>query len=1035
MSLLVIALALAPALLSWWTGRGILARADDPALPEILLDRRRRLGGITVAGVVVLAVVDGASLYWTLPLLWVALLVGNYPLRRGLFAERWSLPAFLRYAISAAIGQSGWRLLVVIGPLVTVTCAVGIDPDGGAVARRVVLWLGGAFSIVMLLWQRFYARVWLDLHHATPLRQLARAELVARLDDVLDRAKLRKRPGVYRFGAPGGHFVNAFAIPSLYAPAVVLSDGLLGALTDDEIVGVFAHEVAHHEQFTRRRLGVAAAAGALVALFAFSLPIAFLMVEPAMATLSAALLGVIIVASLGRRSVKRRHDETASDLRAAALTGDPEALASALTKVHLYNRVPRRWPHAIESAATHPSLARRIQALRGMALAATSGNVATGIVATPALPLAVVRSKRGDTVVVLETTRAHWFDGVPEDTPLDLEALRSVASSYRAIGYSELVELRVGTAGDERTLNAVDLRGTVWSVPIAPSDVRALQTALDAVDVKLGPRPVPIQPAGMATARLLAIAALLTLVMTGEAGVVLVPILFVLFRPALTAAVAAAGAISLGRAIVALTSFAWIDAARQTSVIGAVAAGVALLVVAVLRTRGDARRDASRRPPREAWLLVLLLGGAALMFVAGSWPLALARPASLVSSPLAISAATTLAGLGAAIATTPGLWRRASGSLLSIIALATTVVLAGDGSFYNRSAALAWNAGTLTPAGIAAIPGTGVSTLEASPGGDSYAVTQFRPLRRGAPGNRYLIGRFGAGAPRASDALQVVFLDDREVLALALRGSDGLELRAESVSADSLGLARLRWVANIPTVEMPRLLVDRGRRLWAVLGQGEDDRKMVVATGSFDGGEPRILDEIVSGPADVGEPVGQPLAAFMDGTTISVTLPGLRDPESSFGPMLMLMAANPRWELRSEGRAGEHVLADFDGVPTCGIEVDGESLVCVEHLSNRTRLWRVGPASAVAIGDLPAAFSAAHPLGGGRVAAVERFGSRMAVVDLTARRGVRLTLPIDDPRRTDSIRWTADVVAAGNYVLVLSSGRAGATVRRYRLGP
>ena len=60
----------------------------------------------------------------------------------------------------------------------------------------------------------------------------------------------------------------------------------------------------------------------------------------------------------------RQHHETESDLRAVALTGDPDALARALTKIHAYAHLPRRVDAEHEQQASHPSLARRIKAIR-----------------------------------------------------------------------------------------------------------------------------------------------------------------------------------------------------------------------------------------------------------------------------------------------------------------------------------------------------------------------------------------------------------------------------------------------------------------------------------------------------------------------------------------------------------------------------------------------------------------------------------------------------------------------------------------------
>lgn len=1025
-SFLAVLLALAPALVSWWTGRGILARADDPALPELLLERRRRMNQIALGGAIALGVLAGSSLVWALPLLWVALLVAGYPLRRTLFAERWSLPAFLRYAIFSWLGQAGWQLLALVGPLIVIGVTLGSEADAPRDAIRLTLWIGGYFALVAIVWQHFYARVWLDLHRATPLRASARPELVARLDAVLDRATLRRRPEIYRFGAPGGHFVNALAVPSLTHPAVALSDGLLATLTDDEIVGVFAHEVAHHEQFTGRRLWGGRIAGVLLALLNVALPVCLFRLGPLPTAVGAIAYYLVVFGALGKSAGKgkRRRHETESDLRAAALTGNAEAVASALTKVHLANRVPRRWPHAMESAATHPSLARRIQALRAAAPAD---------VALVSQPLAIIRSARGNTVVVLETTRAHWFESVPPETAMEVGALRAAASSYRGLVYGDLTELRIGATGNERTLIAIDRRGYAWSVPVATAEIARLQAALDAIDVKLGHRPAALQPVGMATARLLAIAALITLAMSGEAGVVLVPVLFVLFRPTLTAAVAAAGTITVGRALVALMGLAWFDISTQMGVFGALAAGVALVVIAGMRLRAESRRDTVRRTPREVWLMLLLLACIAVLFLFQVVPATLARPGSILGSPYAISAATTLAGIAAALAALPGRWRRIGGSLTSLAALAGGTVLAGNGVLYNRSAAMVWSKGALAAAGTVGVPGGSAMKLIVSPDAESYAVAQYRPARRpGTTGMRYLIGRFGGGAPRSTDALEVAFPDDSTVLTLAMLGTDSLELRAESIPADSSGAARLFWRESIPATETAELALDRGHRTWIVFGRDEGDRAIFVSTDSIGGRHPRTYRWLAPSSDESGELLNHPVAAFGDGTAISLSLAGVGEPGSSITSTLLLMGGQ-RWRLRRVSSAHDQVLADIDGIPSCGSEIDARGVVCSERSPSRTHLWRIGSASAANVGDLPSSLDPVHPLGSGRVAAVERFGSRLVLVDVDARRGIRLTLPLEDPRGGASTHWTSDVVAAGDYVVVLSNTRASSVIRRYRI--
>jgi hypothetical protein len=82
----------------------------------------------------------------------------------------------------------------------------------------------------------------------------------------------------------------------------------------------------------------------------------------------------------------------------------------------------------MERAASHPSLVRRIQAIRGgRAHAAEQLGAAT-----------VIRSTRDGSWVVLDQARSYWLDGVPDGTPSELATLRDAASSYRAVNYGDL---------------------------------------------------------------------------------------------------------------------------------------------------------------------------------------------------------------------------------------------------------------------------------------------------------------------------------------------------------------------------------------------------------------------------------------------------------------------------------------------------------------------------------------------------------------------------------------------------------------------
>jgi hypothetical protein len=64
--------------------------------------------------------------------------------------------------------------------------------------------------------------------------------------------------------------------------------------------------------------------------------------------------------------------------------------------------------------------------------------------------------------------------------------------------------------------------------------------------------------------------------------------------------------------------------------------------------------------------------------------------------------------------------------------------------------------------------------------------------------------------------------------------------------------------------------------------------------------------------------------------------------------------------------------------------------------------------------------------------APREFGQRAVVVDVPNRRGFRLTIPGTGAAQRGT-RWTADVVARGGYLLVLSASRDGALVTRYAI--
>jgi hypothetical protein len=279
--------------------------------------------------------------------------------------------------------------------------------------------------------------------------------------------------------------------------------------------------------------------------------------------------------------------------------------------------------------------------------------------------------------------------------------------------------------------------------------------------------------------------------------------------------------------------------------------------------------------------------------------------------------------------------------------------------------------------------------------------------------------------------MKIVFADSETVLALGPAMDDSLEVRAEGISANRDGEAAVAWRERLPSLEAPQLIVDRSHRWWLVVGRSGDDAAFVVVADTFGGVHPRAFRLAAhDAQAEIGETTMQPLAAFPNGSAIWMTLGGLHTGSDALTPVLLAMAGSIRWELHGTNAAGERFLADLDGIPLCGNEIESNGALCVDRSANATRVWRATASSTIQqVTELPPSFDLVHIESADHLSAAERFGARLILVDAATRRAARLTLPGASPRAGG--RWTADVVSGGNFVLVLSGGRDGATVSRY----
>jgi heat shock protein HtpX len=261
----------------------------------------------------------------------------------------------------------------------------------GALVAPSYLYLFGALAVLMNLGAYFFSdRIVLRMHHASEVGPGDAPEIHAIVDELSMRAGIPK-PRVFVIPEEQP---NAFATGRNPKHAVVaVTQGIVRLLDRRELRGVLAHEIAHIKNRDILVSSLAATAASLISWVANALSFAAFFghasndsdsesSSPAQGILVA--LVAPIAATLIQLGISRSREYMA-DATGARLSGDPEALASALMKLeHGKEMIPVANPTpataslfivnpfgAMERVAgwfsTHPSTAERVRRLHQMA--------------------------------------------------------------------------------------------------------------------------------------------------------------------------------------------------------------------------------------------------------------------------------------------------------------------------------------------------------------------------------------------------------------------------------------------------------------------------------------------------------------------------------------------------------------------------------------------------------------------------------------------------------------------------------------------
>ena len=244
--------------------------------------------------------------------------------------------------------------------------------------------------LALLLAPRMSPALLLRMYRARPLGRRALPDVHAALDDLAGRAGLLAAPTLWYVPSAS---LNAFPLRSDGRSAIAVTDGLLRMLDFRELAGVLAHELSHLRNRDLWVMNLADGIGRITTAMSWFGMLLLLVSLPAWLAsgVGPSLLPIVLlvlaptIGSLLQLALSRAREYDA-DLDAAALTGDPAGLASALRKLErhaggLWERVMLPGPRVPEPSLlrTHPPTEERVARLLSLAPAVPPRPVPAGV--------------------------------------------------------------------------------------------------------------------------------------------------------------------------------------------------------------------------------------------------------------------------------------------------------------------------------------------------------------------------------------------------------------------------------------------------------------------------------------------------------------------------------------------------------------------------------------------------------------------------------------------------------------------------------